>query len=61
MLRNVLRAFLVLHLETRLPAVTAGAVWAYWRSRPAIHFVIGQERQTRGDRIKRALDEVYPF
>ena len=61
MLKTFLRAFVVFHLESRMPALTPSAVWAYWRSRPTIHFVLNQTRIARGSKIKRSLDQVYPF
>ncbi|MEC7226670.1 MAG: hypothetical protein VXW00_07350 [Candidatus Latescibacterota bacterium] len=61
MLKTFLRAFVVFHLESRMPTLTPGAVWAYWRSRPTIHFVLDQTRTARSSQIKRSLDRVYPF
>ena len=61
MLKTFLRAFLVFHLESRMPALTPSAVLAYWRSRPTIHFVLEQTHALRSSQIKRSLDRVYPF
>jgi len=62
MLKTLIRAFLVLRLESRQPALTLGTVLAYWRARPAIHYTLDEtSRQTRARRIKQKLNEVYPF
>lgn len=61
MLKHIIRTLFVLRLASRAPSLTAGAVLSYWRTRPAIHFVLDQSQETRGDRIKRKLDQVYPF
>ena len=61
MLKTFLRAFVVFHLESRMPALTASAVWSYWRSRPTIHFVLEQKHTARSSQIKRSLDRIYPF
>ena len=61
MLKTFLRAFVVFHLESRMPALTLSAVWSYWRSRPTIHFVLEQTHTALSNQIKRSLDRVYPF
>ena len=62
MLKTLIRAFLVLRLESRPPALTLSTVLAYWRTRPAIHYTLDEtSRQTRGSRLKQKLNEVYPF
>jgi len=61
MVKHVIRALFVLRLASRAPSLTAAAVLSHWRTRPAIHFVLDQNGETRRHRIKRKLDQVYPF
>lgn len=62
MLKTLIRAFLVLRLESRPPALTMSTVLAHWRTRPAIHYTLDETScQTRSSQLKQKLDEVYPF
>jgi hypothetical protein len=62
MLKTLIRAFFVLRLASRQPALNVGTVLAYWRARPAIHYIVGQaQMRPRPHAFKRILDEVYPF
>ena len=60
MLKTLFRALFVLRLESRQPALTTSSILHYWRTRPAIHYIVGQT-QAQSSALKRKLDEVYPF
>ena len=59
MIKNLVRAFLVLRLESHLLSVDPSQVLMAWRSRPVIEVMFDQ--LDRKSRLARKLDEVYPF
>ncbi len=67
MLRTLLRAAVVLRLESRELYADPGLILLNWLRRPAIHMPLEAIRRARaaaGDRataLVRRLDEVYPF
>ncbi len=60
MLKTLIRTLFVLRLESRQPALNVSTILAYWRTRPAIHYIVGQAK-TRSSALKHKIDEVYPF
>jgi len=66
-LKNLLRAVVVLRLESRELYLDPGPILLNWLRRPAIHMPLETIRQARaaaGERaatLIRRLDEVYPF
>lgn len=63
MLRNLIGAFLVFRLEAGQLPVDLQLALQLWRQRPAIEIVLGQrhDRAAARSRLRRRLDEVYPF
>ena len=67
MLKTLLRAAVVLRLESRELHLDPGLILLNWLRRPAIHMPLEAIRQARaaaGERaaaLIRRLDEVYPF
>ena len=65
-LRRLLGAVLVARLELRLPApLDAGLILLAWLRRPVIEMPLSEARCRAGEstaqRLRRRLDEVYPF
>jgi hypothetical protein len=63
MLRNLIRAFLVLRLELREVPVDLELVLSWWWRGSTIEIVLGEreDRAARTAALRRRLDEVYPF
>ncbi len=66
LLRRIFGAALVFRLELRPPApLDAGLILLAWLRRPAIQLPFEAERfvaaESKGDRLRRRLHEVYPF
>ncbi|MEW6749925.1 MAG: hypothetical protein AB1505_02990 [Candidatus Latescibacterota bacterium] len=63
MVRGLIRALLVLRLESRQLPIDLGLVLAMWRSQPVVEIVVAarQEAAARRAAVRRRLDEVYPF
>ena len=59
MIKNLVRAFLVLRLESRLLSVDANQVLLTWLRRPVIEVLF--DRLECKSRLVRKLDEVFPF
>ena len=59
MIKNLVRAFLVLRLESHPLSVDPGRVLMAWLRRPVIEVMFDQ--LNRKSRLVRKLDEVYPF
>lgn len=68
LLRRVLGAALVMRLQLRPPApLDAGLILLAWLRRPAIEMpmlardALAERAESRADRLRRRLDDVYPF
>jgi hypothetical protein len=64
LLLRILGAALVFRLELRSPEpLDGGLILLAWLRRPAIEMPMRALRalESRGDRLRRRLDEVYPF
>ena len=63
MLKRLVGAVLVCRLELRQLPVDAQLVLALWRRRSAIEIVVHQRLDAAAERLRlrRRLDEVYPF
>ena len=63
MLKNLVRAFLICRLELQRVPLSLDAVLLAWLSRPVIEVLL-EERGSRDreeERLRRRLDQVYPF
>jgi hypothetical protein len=61
MLLRILGAALVFRLELRSPQpLDVGLILLAWLRRPAIEMPM-RPHESRSDRLRRRLDEVYPF
>ncbi|NKB67643.1 MAG: hypothetical protein GKR89_11310 [Candidatus Latescibacteria bacterium] len=60
MLRNLIGAFLVCRLELRQFSLDIDLVLMEWRTRPVIQILLQEGEKTRS-KLRRRLDEVYPF
>ena len=61
MLLRILGAALVFRLELRSPqSLDVGLILLAWLRRPAIEMPM-RAHESRSDRLRRRLDEVYPF
>ena len=60
MLKNLIGAFLVCRLELRQLSLDIDLVLMEWRHRPTIQILL-QEGRESSRRLRRRLDEVYPF
>jgi hypothetical protein len=62
MLRQLFRTCLVLRLELQTVPIDWGMVFLAWLRRPAIEIVLhAREEEGQRARLRRRLDEVYPF
>jgi hypothetical protein len=68
LLRRVLGAALVMRLQLRPPApLDSGLILLAWLRRPAIEMpmlardALAERAESRADRLRRRLDDVYPF
>jgi hypothetical protein len=59
MIKNLVRAVLVLRLELRLLSVDPRQVLITWLRRPVIEVIF--DRLDRKSRLNRKLDEMFPF
>ena len=61
LLGALLRAFLVLRLESADIRWTQAALWAYLRNRPKVVAVVPAALKQTQARLKRRIDAMYPF
>ncbi|MBM3280541.1 MAG: hypothetical protein FJY95_21050 [Candidatus Handelsmanbacteria bacterium] len=62
MLGKLIRTRMVLRLELQTVPVDWGLVFLAWLRRPAIEITLqAQEEEGQRARLRRRLDEVYPF
>ena len=60
MIKNLISAALVLRLETRQVPLDMGLIVLNWLRRPVIEIVLNRASE-EAVRLRRKLDEVYPF
>ncbi|MCY3762406.1 MAG: hypothetical protein OXH50_14230 [Gemmatimonadetes bacterium] len=60
MIKNLVSAALVLRLETRQVPLDLGLIALTWLRRPVIEIVLNRASEN-AVRLRRKLDEVYPF
>ena len=60
MIKSLISAALVLRLETRRIPLDMGLIALAWLRRPVIEIVLNRASKD-GIRLRRKLDEVYPF
>ena len=61
MLTSLIGVFLVFRLQLRQLPLDLELVLGALRQRPVIEIVLDRAEQTRGKRLRRRLDQVYPF
>ena len=62
LLRRILGAALVVRLQLRSPdPLDVDLILLAWLRRPAIEMPLRAARESRSDRLRRRLDEVFPF